>query len=114
MAVKKGQSEKASKVNTATEVDNDELDELEEVATATAQVEEVSPAPEVAQSDESEFMTVAMFQTIDPAPTIGHPSHGGYSFQANGIMVLKERQNYTVPFNVGMVLLDKKVAGRVG
>jgi hypothetical protein len=132
MAIKVGKSEKAAntgrKVTVDTELDDeDETPVKATITPATEGVDEVEaaeapapiqPAQEVkaepkAKLKQADNVTIAMFKTVDPAPTVGHPSHGGYSFQQNGITKLEATKSYVVPRAVGEHLVDKKLAGFV-
>jgi hypothetical protein len=97
---------KAAKVEVA-DTDDDADDEGAQDA---ANVKEAPAAASRANANEEDLVTIAMFVTVDPAPTIGAPSHGGYSFVENGIMKLSARENYTVPRRVAEHLVDKQLA----
>lgn len=123
MAAKPGKSQKAQNTASKAALDTDDvIEDIEgevEAAVTTDDVETPAPvaaveaaSPEVAQPEEN-LVRIAMFVEVDPAPTIGHPLHGGYSFAQNGILKLEARKSYTVPRNVADVLIDKKLAGQV-
>lgn len=142
MAKKNGTSEKAAKTQTArVQIDEDDDDEAEaqltpKVAPADNEdegdaggAEETSapPAPKLAEVIEATsasapaprvreagMVTIACYVDVDPAPVVGHPSQGGYSFIDHGIMKLEARHNYTVPLRVAQHLVDKKIASIVG
>lgn len=71
-----------------------------------------APAPVVAKiKPNADLVSIAMYVDCDPAPTIGHPAYGGYSFVENGVIILKARESYIVPRRVAEHLVDKKMAG---
>lgn len=104
---------------------DEDMSEEEQVAVAVEEATEevpvpaTKPAPAVAAMpelsvQESEHVTFAVYTEQDPAPTIGHPAHGGYSFIENGIPKLEARKSYTMPRRVAEHLADKKVGTIVG
>jgi len=72
--------------------------------------EEKAEKPErLVKTLESDLVTINMFVDADPAPTVGHPAHGGFSFIEKGIMKLEARKSYVVPASVAAHLADKKM-----
>jgi hypothetical protein len=126
MAKDNGKSEKANKTAREASVKIDDEDEDDEdtlkvtkaskveIADDDSEDEKKSPAPvpSVAQiKPNADLVSVAMYVDCDPAPTIGHPAHGGYSFVEHGITKLNARESYIVPRRVAEHLVDKKLAG---
>lgn len=119
-----GKSEKANKTAREASVKIDDEDDDEEetlkvtktpkVAIADDDSDASAPveAPVVAKiKPNADLVSIAMYVDCDPAPTIGHPAHGGYSFVEHGITTLKARESYIVPRRVAEHLVDKKMAG---
>lgn len=103
-------------IRPATDDTTEEAPEVvEQAEEVVAEAEEATPAPAQVTITAASVAPVApktpdkirisVFTEIDPAPRIGH-----FSFaQDMNITVLKPGV-YEVPYNVGMVLIDKKVA----
>lgn len=65
--------------------------------------------PEAERKEKAGYVRVNMYETIEPAPTVGHFNVG----RELGISRLQARETYSLPKNVADVLVDARKASRV-
>lgn len=76
---------------------------------STDDVEEVSAAEVITDTD-NELVRVTMFKTVQPAPTVGRVS----LVRDFGLEQLTERESYSIPRCVALVLVDRRAASIIG